>query len=162
MRIPPLLSALFLSYASFANAYVAVIPIEELRSATRSKDGFYVSVSTGIAPADPRERAGVPSVAIGLHVPLRVGKAHLGLVFLEIQGEKGQGLLSVLLDGRKHDNEMWYSIAAERQLMQTCVIHFEYKARPHDELMAKDYVVRLKYHTPTQKDVDQINRQLRN
>ena len=70
-------------------------------------------------------------------------------------------MLSVLVEGRKHGNELWYNVSAERHLMRTCVVHFEYKARPHDELMVKDYVVRLKYHTPTQKAVDEINRQLR-
>ena len=161
MRIPPLLLAPFL-VASSTNAYVAAIPVEELGSATRSKDGFYISVSTGIAPADSRERGGMPSVGLSVQVPLRVGQTLLGLVFLEIQGDKGQETLSVLLDGRKHGNEMWYNVSGTRHLMQNCVVHFEYKARPHDEQMVKDYVVRLKHHTPTQSDVDKINRQLRN
>src|SRR5437762_2530698 len=123
MRIPPLLLALFL-VASSTNAYVAAIPVEELGSATRSKDGFYVSVSRGNAPAEPRERGGVPSVGISLQVPSRVGNTHLGLVFLEIEGDKGQEMLSVLVEGRKHGNEMWYNVSAERHLMRTCVVHF--------------------------------------
>ena len=162
MRTQLLLIALFLTCVSTVKAFVAAIPIEELRSATRSKDGFYVQIVDGIAPAETRERGGVPQVTLDLHVPLHVGKTYLGLVFLEIEGDQGQTILAALLDGRKHGNEKWYWVTAERRQMRNCVVHFEYKARPNDTLMVKDYVVRLKYHTPTQKDVDQINRQLRN
>jgi len=140
---------LLLPSVLLAHEFDRDIPKIELGPAKQWRDGFRLEVESAIFPPNPREgRNAIPLVGFTFRVPARVAHTYIGLVFLEIHGGKDETRLFALLDHRKHGDKEQYLVTAERHVARDCVIHFEYKETPDDELMIKDYIVRLKYYMP--------------
>jgi|SRR5207302_5938720 len=125
MRIPPLVIASLVAALLPGYAIKPEIPVVELGKSTQAADGFHVALETAtFAPI--REPGAAPQISFVTEVPLDVGKNRLGIVWLEIHGDRGQTLLNTSLDRRLRGKIVRCSVDVERRLATDCVLHFQY------------------------------------
>jgi hypothetical protein len=149
MRLRALFVLAWIALGTPSHAFEHAIPIVELGSASQTKDGFRAHIEAAVFPASAGEGPGaVPLISFVAHVPLEVGRTHLGIAFLEVEGGQGQTLLSASLDRRVRGKLVRCSVDVEKRLAADCVLHFQYMPVGEARHFVKDYVVRLKYYIP--------------
>jgi hypothetical protein len=141
-----LVALLALTSAALAEKLVPTIELQG--STTRLDDGFHVNIDSHVATGKTPKGISYPAFTFDVYVPRVVGDTYLGSVFLEIVGADGRTLAQVALEQRNpKDRPANYYIFVEQRFAANCALHFEYNARPFDNV-SKYYVLRLKNHLP--------------
>ena len=151
MRLPFVLLVVASALVSEADANDTYSTVVLAGAATEAGDGFYIRIDPDRATEKTPKGSPYAAVTFDAYVPRVVGKTDLGSVYLEVVGRDGRTLAQVALEPQNSkDRPPNYYVFADRRFAADCALHFQYNARPFGSV-AKDYVVRLKYHLPPKR-----------